>query len=173
MFIASANVFARTELVSRIDFRNDFYRIRAELYFDKNQMRPHLWVNYEQQGSPDEEKSSFTATSLLDRFRDTEWGFKAAPITFIDGKIIQIFAAYNLRTAEYDANKGMALIFHFPLSELDQKSLEFLEKTFPEGLAKDQAGKPAFIKAMLCRVTMTQVFPIAAFNREPIFQRPR
>ncbi|MEW6056935.1 MAG: hypothetical protein AB1540_10005 [Bdellovibrionota bacterium] len=178
-FLNPSAVFAKSELVSKIDWKNQHYKVKAELHYDKETKRPDLWIEYQEDApliaptDPNEKPASFKATSLDERFggADTKL-ILVKPIPKEDGMSILVYNAFERATGYYNGDHGMAVLFHYPVEgfskkdALPAKTLEALEKNFPNSIIRDEAGKPKFIKALLCRISVSQVYPIGAFDLE-------
>ncbi len=157
---------AHAQDTAQADFRGPAYRLHAELHNSRARKTPDLWIEFEDRdahGLP----RKFRATSLSTRFREAEWRLNAAPVSKLEGETIFIYYGFNLATGEYDGNHSLALIFHIPAAQFTDATIEHFTKYFPGSVSRDGAGKPRYIKAVLCRITESQVYPVAAFDAEP------
>lgn len=166
ILLPPTTAIAKPELVSRVAWKTDVFKLAAELYFDKDTKRTDLWVDY-LQGTTEDDRIAFKATSLDTRFREADFKLRPQPLTKFEGRAVQIYDGLSVKDDEPNANRGMALLFKFPVSELAAPTMRTFLKNFPNAFVRDPAGKFLYVKTLLCRVTEYQVYPVAAFDVEP------
>ena len=150
---------------SSADFRGPSFRVHAELQYDRFSKKPDVWLEFEERNAHGT-VTKFTATSLAARYSEAQWRLQAAPVSRVDDETVFIYYGFDLKTGEYDGNHSVALIFHLPANQLPEPIMEMISKNFPASISRDNAGKPVYVKAVLCRITENQVYPVAAFDDE-------
>jgi hypothetical protein len=157
--------YAKTEIVSRILFKNEAYRITSDLYYDKELKKVDLWFDYEQLTGKPEKRTIFQATSLPSRYHEAPFKLVQAPVSFIDGQTIVIFDAHDKTTNDFNPDRGVSLLFRYPIENLQSSTVEYFLKQYPKSIVME-GGKPKYVKCVLTRVTDAEVYPLAAFDIE-------
>lgn len=155
--ISSATAQAAAELISRASYSKDAVRLSVELYYDKAAKRPDVWFEYR------DAKVNYKATSLKDREKEADIFLKSSPITKLDNAILVIYEGFEKGTGDFDPSRGLSLIFHCPASRLPKETMEYFAKNFPSAIVK---GSETYVKAVVSRVTDTQILPVAALDRD-------
>jgi hypothetical protein len=163
VLLTSLNVYAASELVAKTAWKNSNYKIAAELYFDKLNKRADVWIDFEQ-GTTPEDRVAFKATSIPTRFKEANIKLKQQPATRTDGTTTLIYDGFEVTNNDFNPDRGIAVLFHYPLSDLTKQNAEIFLKYYPNALIKGASGKPEFIKALIIRVTDYNVYPVAAFD---------
>jgi hypothetical protein len=164
-FWVSQPAYARSSILASLSYKGSDYKVSADLYYDPASRRPDLWVDYE--SVENNEKVSFKATSIQARLSDADIKLAPMPVARVEGLTNIIYEGWDLKTGYYALDRGMALLFHYPVSSLPHESVEFFAKQFPKSIVRDASGKPLVVKVVLCRVTFLSSYPIAAFDLEP------
>lgn len=157
---------AKPELLSKVNYKGEQYRVYAELHFDKEKKSSDLFIDFEQ-GKTRDEKVAFKATTLASRLKEAQWRLQPTAPSHLGTRAILVYYGFDTKTGEYDGDHGFALITRQPIAELEEQTLDFFLKKFPKSVVNDPAsGKPKYIKTILCRVTNYRVYPLIAFDVE-------
>jgi hypothetical protein len=156
-FFASPPALA--DLVARASWKSPDFKVSSELHYDRSKKAFGVWVEYEQ-GKTEKDRISFKATSLQARYSEADTRLRAQPVAKVDGQTSLIFDAFDMDSGKYNPNRGVAVLFHFPIANLPARSVEELRAAFPSAFA------PKYVKALLCRITEYRIYPVAAFDYE-------
>jgi hypothetical protein len=169
LMILSCPAFAQGLLVQKASVDKspiDGSKFSVEVYYDKTAKRADLWFDYQQDSG--EKKVAFKATTIPERLKEATHKLVAQPVSKLDGTTVLIFNAFATKEGHYyDGDKGLALLVHYPAEQLPPVVFDAFEKDYPRSLLKDAlSGEFKFVKMILNRITLAQVYPLVAFDME-------